>query len=146
MSALGDIPMNKDGLLEEENNGKIHSVAIPLCVVHSFDDPLVTWRATASNKGFMHPENLVKSGNGNVMLLLTKAGGHVGWPLGVVPIFYKWKWMSDVAMTFGQAVASAKRNHYKKQHTQPAIMETLEEDADGVEEKIRANEQDDSVQ
>jgi hypothetical protein len=109
MSALGDIPLNENGLLQEENSGKIHSVSIPLCVVHSFDDPLVTWRATANNEGFMHPENLVKSGTGNVMLLLTKAGGHVGWPIGVVPMLDKWKWMSDVAMSFGQAVASAKR-------------------------------------
>jgi hypothetical protein len=129
MSALGDIPLTEDGLLEEENSGKIHSVSIPLCVVHSLDDPLVTWRATANNKGFMQPDNLVKSGTGNVMLLLTKAGGHVGWPLGVVPSLDKWKWMSDVAMSFGQAVASAKKIQHNKLGLSPPPPITDEEQA-----------------
>jgi predicted alpha/beta-fold hydrolase len=109
MSALGDIPHTPDGLLQENNTGKIHTVSIPFCVVQALDDPLVTWRATASNEGFMHPENLVRTGSGNVMLLLTKAGGHVGWPLGSAPFLDKWKWMSDAVMSFAQAVDEANR-------------------------------------
>ena len=108
MSALGDIPHdpNTDELVDNKS-GKIHDVSIPLLVVHAFDDPLVTWRATVQNSGFMNPENLSKSGSGNVMILLTKAGGHVGWALGLWPTQNKWKWMSDVVMSFAQSVDGA---------------------------------------
>jgi len=108
MSALGDIPHDPvtDKLLNSNKNGKIHDVSIPLLVVQSFDDPLISWRATVQNSGFMHPDNLVKSGSGNLMLLLTKAGGHVGWSLAVCD---KWKWMSDVVMSFARSVDEAKK-------------------------------------
>lgn len=120
MSALGDIPHDPDTdelVMDDANNqsAKIHDVSIPLLVVHSFDDPLLTWRATVRNSGFMHPENLVKSGSGNLMLLLTKAGGHVGWALGLWPTKHKWKWMSDVVMSFAQSVDEAKKETTEKE-------------------------------
>jgi predicted alpha/beta-fold hydrolase len=105
MSALGDIPHDSAGVIPIHNIGRIHNVSIPLVVVHAFDDPLITWRSTCQNTGFMHPANLAKTGNGNLMLLLTKAGGHVGWPTGFIPTVNKWKWMSDVAMSFAQSVS-----------------------------------------
>jgi hypothetical protein len=114
MSALGDIPHddddddNDDKLPTEYSGGKIHTVSIPLLIVHALDDPLITYRATCQNNGFLHPTNIVKTGKGNVMILITKAGGHVGWPLGMIPTIDKWKWMSDVVMSFGQAVVVAK--------------------------------------
>jgi predicted alpha/beta-fold hydrolase len=110
MGAMGDIPhtAGPEDLLEN-TNGKILTVSIPLCVLHALDDPLITWRTVASNEGPMHPENLVRSGSGNVMILLTKGGGHVGWPVGNVPFVDKWKWMSDAAMSFAHAVDKAKR-------------------------------------
>jgi predicted alpha/beta-fold hydrolase len=123
MSALGDIPWNTEGLPEVQNTGKINSITIPFCVLHAFDDPLVTWRATVNNEGLMNPESLVKSGSGNLMLLLTKSGGHVGWPLGIFPFKDKWKWMNDAAMTFGQAVATAKMiQHDESMLSRPADM------------------------
>lgn len=108
MSALGDIDHDANGLLPLDNNGKIQTISIPMLIVHAYDDPLVTWRATCQNEGFMHPENLANSGSGNVMLLLTKGGGHVGWPLGWMPSSEKWRWMSDVAMSFASALSQAK--------------------------------------
>ena len=108
MRALGDIPETHTGLLPINNDGKIHSVSIPFLVVHALDDPLITWRTVANNEGFMHPERLSRSGSGNLVLLLTRSGGHVGWPLGINPGIAKWKWMNDVAMTFAQAVHQAK--------------------------------------
>lgn len=112
MSALGDLDSidPKLGGVLDNPNGNIHSVAIPFCVLHSIDDPLITWRTVANNEGFMHPENLTKSGKGNTMILLTSSGGHVGWPLGWLPFLDNWKWMSDVAMSFGNAVDKAKRS------------------------------------
>ena len=85
-----------------------HNISIPFCVVHALDDPLVTWRSVAANDGLMHPSNLTKTGTGNLFLLLTKRGGHVGWPLGWASFVHSWKWMSDVSMSFVTAVAEAK--------------------------------------
>lgn len=86
-----------------------HDVAIPFCVVHALDDPLVTWRSVAANDGLMHPSNLTATGSGNLFLLLTKRGGHVGWPLGWAPFVDNWKWMSDVSMSFITAVEKTKK-------------------------------------
>lgn len=112
MSALGDIPLEAyhDDALPED--ARIHTVAIPFCVVHALDDPLVTWRTVAANDGLLHPSKLttqVKSGN--LLVLLTKAGGHVGWPLGWLPFVDQWKWMNNVAMTFVEAVDEVSRQH-----------------------------------
>jgi hypothetical protein len=53
----------------------------------------------------MHPKNLVCTGLGHIMLLLTKAAGHGGsWPLGILPFVDQWKWMSDAVMAFVRAV------------------------------------------
>eukprot|EP00537_Pseudo-nitzschia_pungens_P008289 CAMPEP_0172364926 /NCGR_PEP_ID=MMETSP1060-20121228/7948_1 /TAXON_ID=37318 /ORGANISM="Pseudo-nitzschia pungens, Strain cf. cingulata" /LENGTH=678 /DNA_ID=CAMNT_0013088057 /DNA_START=36 /DNA_END=2072 /DNA_ORIENTATION=+ len=113
MSALGDIPHDpftgKPNDTNEKQLGKIHTVSIPFLVVHALDDPLVTWRATVHNEGFMSPQNLSRSGSGHLMLLLTKAGGHVGWPLGMWPTRHKWKWMSDIVMSFARSVEAVKR-------------------------------------
>jgi predicted alpha/beta-fold hydrolase len=108
MSALGDIDHDSQGMIPMKNSGKIHNVIIPLLIVHAYDDPLVTWRATCQNEGFMHPQNLANSGSGNLMLLVTKGGGHVGWPLGWMPMSEKWRWMSDVAMSFTSALSEAR--------------------------------------
>ena len=109
MSALGDIEHNADGTMSNDYNGKkIDSVSVPLVVLQAFDDPLVTWRCTAANEGLMKPTNLVKTGSGNLILLLTKAGGHVGWPVGTFFFKNKWKWMSDAAMGFALAIQEAK--------------------------------------
>lgn len=121
MSALGDIPHENvgeevgGGTLPIDNNGKIHSVSIPMVVVHAFDDPLISWRTTAATEGFMHPNNLVESGQGNLMLLLTNKGGHVGWPTGFLPFVEKWKWMSEVAGSFGEAVDEAKKQRLQEE-------------------------------
>lgn len=111
MSALGDIPHTPEpeDLLTATATGKINTVSIPFAVVHALDDPLITWRTVANNEGPMHPNNLTRTGSGNLMILLTRSGGHVGWPLGSVPLLDKWRWMSDVAMSFAHAVDRANR-------------------------------------
>jgi predicted alpha/beta-fold hydrolase len=112
MSPLGDIPLDEyynETLLATNSVGKgarIHNVSIPLLVIHALDDPLITWRTVAANRGFLHPSTLTKSGTGNLFVLLTKAGGHVGWPMGWNPREHRWKWMSNVAKDFIQAAIS----------------------------------------
>lgn len=110
MSALGDIPLEAYRGENLPENARIHTVAIPFCVVHSLDDPLVTWRTIAANEGLMHPAKLTANvRSGNLLVLLTKAGGHVGWPLGWRPSVNKWKWMNDLAMNFVEAVDEVSR-------------------------------------
>jgi predicted alpha/beta-fold hydrolase len=115
MSALGDTPID----LHEEFNladqdppvpppqlsgMRLQNLSIPLLVVHALDDPLISWRTVAGNRGLMHPEALTRwVGSGKLFLLLTKRGGHVGWPLGWNPTKHKWSWMNDVAMSFVDA-------------------------------------------
>jgi len=87
------------------NVGKIENVSIPFCVLHALDDPLVTWRVVGQN-----PSALVHSGQGNIILLLTKTGGHVGWPVGIVPSVYRWKWMCDAIQDFAKSVEKARKD------------------------------------
>ena len=100
MSLLGDLPHDPDtdaiiipaatttdtNTATSNTKYKIHNISIPLLVVQALDDPLITWKATVQNTGFMHPMNLVNNtssreltgGNSNLLVLLTKSGGHVG--------------------------------------------------------------------
>jgi len=115
MSALGDIPLDELMGKDPHNNTtmiapqrKIQQLHKPLLVVHALDDPLITWRTVAANHGPMHPHNLTtRAGNGNLLLLLTRRGGHVGWPMGWVPQLHTWFWMNHVAASFGEAVHTA---------------------------------------
>jgi predicted alpha/beta-fold hydrolase len=104
MSAMGDIPLDSP-----ISPGQIANVSIPLCIVNALDDPLITWKAVAANDGLRHPSNIVKTGSGNVLMLLTKAGGHVGWPLGVNPSIEKWGWMNGAVHSFVTAFEEAKK-------------------------------------
>jgi predicted alpha/beta-fold hydrolase len=109
MGALGDISVEDLRRSPAEvPNAKIHNVAIPLCVLHAYDDPISTWRTVAANDGFMRPDNLVESGTGNLLLLLTRTGGHVGWPLGWLSFRRNWEFMNEAAATFVEAVSRAK--------------------------------------
>lgn len=72
----------------------IENVKIPLLVVHALDDPLITVRTLGI------PEEVVNSGDGNVLMLITKSGGHVGFPIHNNPVAHQWKWMSDQVSDF----------------------------------------------
>jgi len=101
MSAMGDSTAFQYKLHEstDEKVGKIENIMIPFCVLHALDDPLVTWRVVGHN-----PSALVDSGKGNILLLLTKTGGHVGWPMGLNPRSQGWKWMNDAVIHFTKSV------------------------------------------
>lgn len=105
MSAMGDIDRENP-----ESLGRIENVSVPLCILSALDDPLLTWKNVASNDGYMHPSQISQSGSGNLMLVLTKRGGHVGWPTGVNPSIDKWKWMNNAVITFGNAADRARRS------------------------------------
>ena len=102
MSAMGDTNAFKNTsnfTNVDESVGRIGNISIPFCVLHSLDDPLTTWRTVGHD-----PERLVNTGSGHTMLVLTKSGGHVGWPLGLFPQLYGWKFMNDAAYNFLKSV------------------------------------------
>lgn len=105
---LGDVDAKDSNGSDDDFVGRIEDVSVPFCVLHALDDPLISWKTVAAKDGVMHPENLVRTGSGHLMMLLTKAGGHVGWPLGWLPHLEKWKWMSDAVKGFADAVVKAK--------------------------------------
>lgn len=114
MSAMGDTTAfqrkrNRHTDTANSNNespsiGRIGQVSIPFCVLHALDDPLITWRTMGHN-----PDALVRSGSGNIMMLLTKSGGHVGWPMGLNPRSEGWRWMHDAVGGFVTSVDSVKK-------------------------------------
>lgn len=84
MSAMGDRDPEFDlfGTAEDSSAslgkkssswGRVANVSIPFAVLQALDDPLIGWRTVGTND----PQSLADSGSGNVMLVLTKAGGHV---------------------------------------------------------------------
>lgn len=90
-------------------HARIHQLSIPLCILHTLDDPISTWRNVVGRPGsIMVPASLVESGNGNLMVLLTEKGGHVGWPEGWLPWRTNWAFMSNAASSFVEAFVRAK--------------------------------------
>ena len=85
--------------------GRIANVSVPFAAVHALDDPLTAWRTV----GTADPQSLADSGSGNVIVVLTESGGHVGWPLGNNPAENQWLWMSNLAGSFAKAVDTARR-------------------------------------
>ena len=98
-------PARDEELDQAGQIGRLSNIAIPLAVVHALDDPLITWRAVAH----VDPRRMINSGDGNLILLLTKGGGHVGWPLGNNPASKGWEWMNNCARDFVNAVDEARR-------------------------------------
>eukprot|EP00977_Amphora_coffeiformis_P012358 scaffold3051_cov175-Amphora_coffeaeformis.AAC.9 len=115
MSALGDVPLEEltgEHATTIASHRHIQQLHKPFLVVHALDDPLITWRTVAANQGPMHPQNLTAhAGNGNLLVLLTRRGGHVGWPMGWVPQRHTWYWMNHVAASFGEAVHATKNEN-----------------------------------
>ncbi len=65
MSAMGDASYQEttnSSMAHDYNFGRIANVSIPLCILHSLDDPLTVWR-TVNN-----PEMVVNTGSGYIMI------------------------------------------------------------------------------
>jgi len=95
LGAMGDWVSFDGGA---NNAGRISNVTVPLLTVNSLDDPIGDPRCIRD------PAKVAKTGMGYVFVLLTKKGGHVGWPLGMNPSTEGWRWMSDVASSFVESV------------------------------------------
>lgn len=109
MSAMGDTNLFRSENIDEIGEvGRIGNVSIPFCVFHALDDPLTTWRVNSRQPG-----KLVETGDGYIMMLLTKEGGHVGWPLGKNPRNEGWRFMNDAVAGFVTSVDKARRELFK---------------------------------
>jgi len=120
MSALGDVPFGHllhPPLPNQQDGYRIHNLSIPLCILHALDDPISTWRNVISDhpRSIMHPFNLVETGHGHLMLLLTRRGGHVGWPQGWLPWRHRWSFMNTAAGSFVHAVVQARKEKHQQQ-------------------------------
>ncbi|CAM9440530.1 unnamed protein product, partial [Discosporangium mesarthrocarpum] len=67
-----------------------------MLAIHAVDDPIMTPEGA--------PIGVVDRLE-DLFILLTKKGGHVGWPTGWFPSLKKWEWMSSSALDFSEAVA-----------------------------------------
>jgi predicted alpha/beta-fold hydrolase len=77
-----------------EQNGYF---AIPHLVLQSFDDPVSTWLTNAANDPTspLFSKNIVlQEKSRNLVVLLTKTGGHVGWPMGTFS--RSWEYMNTL--------------------------------------------------
>eukprot|EP00980_Cylindrotheca_fusiformis_P007364 scaffold1525_cov142-Cylindrotheca_fusiformis.AAC.164 len=103
----------------DTNNPYRKHIGIPHLILHAFDDPISTWRNNASNdpSSPLHPATLVNKIEENLVLLLTTAGGHVGWPMGWWP--NSWKYMNDY-------VAAGFVDSYEKSQGRTINLKTLE--------------------
>jgi predicted alpha/beta-fold hydrolase len=117
MSAVGDIPsadlesatyVGDHKISGIPRNARILNVSVPLCILHALDDPISTWRNNAAGEGFLRPDVITGSGKGNIMLLLTQKGGHVGWPTGWLSWRNGWEFMNEAAASFVDAIEQAK--------------------------------------
>ena len=92
MSVIGNA--YNSTVLSSNHVDRVADVAIPLLFVNALDDTFGSWRCLGV------PNQVVKSGKGNVFLLITKHGGHVGWPTGLNPSLDAWKWMNNIPKSF----------------------------------------------
>ncbi|CAM9385673.1 unnamed protein product [Pylaiella littoralis] len=76
---------------------KIAGLRIPMLAVSSFDDPIMTSDGS--------PEAALTNVE-DLFILVTRKGGHVGWPTGWLPHRNKWSWMSNTSLDFCEAVVA----------------------------------------
>lgn len=74
---------------------RLQGARVPLLAVNAIDDPISVYE-TAFASGVVETDN--------VLLLATKHGGHIGWPLGMSPTKNRWNYMVDIAMEFSSAL------------------------------------------
>ena len=109
MSLLGDLNFEKTTPVHRiesdlKHTGRIAKVSIPLLILNALDDTFGSWRCAVP----VDPELIASSGKGNIFLLFTKYGGHVGWPTGSRPD--GWSWMNSIPKTFTDAYMQVVRN------------------------------------
>eukprot|EP00123_Amoebidium_parasiticum_P020611 comp5352_c0_seq1/m.1331 comp5352_c0_seq1/g.1331 ORF comp5352_c0_seq1/g.1331 comp5352_c0_seq1/m.1331 type:complete len:489 (-) comp5352_c0_seq1:92-1558(-) len=81
--------------------GRGENINTPMLFLQAWDDPIVDVDST--------PVELART-NENVFFLVTKHGGHVGWPTGTNPNVDRWSYSSNVCLQFFDAVVHQKQS------------------------------------
>ena len=75
----------------------LHQLSIPLLFVNAVNDPIMSH---LTFEKYIIPNEM----NENLFVFLTEGGGHVGWPMGINPITFKWGWMSEIVFEFTDGI------------------------------------------
>ena len=89
--------MSAGGSGDEKGLRRLNGSKIPLLAVHAIDDPIAIFEVMLADE---------VSKTDNVMLLATKHGGHIGWPMGLFPTKNRWNFMMDIAMEYASEVTA----------------------------------------
>lgn len=94
--------MSAAGRGDAEGIERLKRVAVPTLILHAQDDPIAIFEVAVPD---------IVCTTDNVMLLATRHGGHIGWPLGWRPSLNgwrpslnRWSFMVDIAMEFASAL------------------------------------------
>lgn len=85
------------------HGGKLARVAVPLLALHAVDDPIVE-SATFAHSVHATTSQHGEARNPNCWFRFTRAGGHVGWSLGLRPQRERWAFMHLAVVDFASAV------------------------------------------
>jgi len=91
--------MSAGGRGDADGLARLAGAKVPLVVVHAIDDPISIYEVTLA-------KHVPKTDN--VLLLSTKHGGHIGWPLGWTPAKKRWSFMVDIAMEVSSVLSEEK--------------------------------------
>ena len=84
-------------IVEKENKKKVTSkdvcLPVPLLVIHAIDDPIIHADTLPCNSGVANTVD-------NLCVLVTKNGGHVGWPLTCNPSQTRWLFQNNLILEF----------------------------------------------
>jgi predicted alpha/beta-fold hydrolase len=89
-------PPSRVGFAMSPEGHGVGTIAVPLLAVNALDDPIVHADATPALEATHEGSNL--------MVLLTKHGGHIGWPTGWLPWRSGWAFSTKLALDFAEAV------------------------------------------
>jgi predicted alpha/beta-fold hydrolase len=79
-------------------NNKLQKLRIPMLAIHALDDPILhvdTMPTKVASEGTLTDK---------LTLLITKTGGHVGWPTGLFPWLSRWNFQNTLTSEFIEAV------------------------------------------
>lgn len=79
-------------------DNKLQKLTIPMLAIHALDDPILhvdTMPTKVASEGTLTDKLIV---------LVTKTGGHVGWPIGLFPWLNRWEFQNTLTSEFIEAV------------------------------------------
>lgn len=86
----------------QDQESKLCGFSRPLLYVHAADDPIIHVDTV--------PDITILRQINNLVCLITKTGGHVGWPIGLSPWRHRWKFQNELIHEFCTAIALQKQD------------------------------------